>query len=253
MNDDDLLGLLHETATAVRTALDGLEEWKPVGGERDDEYTHDQVADAAALATLAKAPVGILSEETGLHHPEREITIVVDPVDGSTNASAGLPWWATSLCAVDADGPRVALVVNQALGHRYAAVRGGGVTKDGVAIRPSTETEPSAAFFVTCGFPPAGFPMRQARQYGACALDMCAVADGTFDAFIACTDVPSLGAWDYLGGLLICQEAGAFVADLDGEDLVVLDHQARRSPWAAATPELLEKCIKSLNNQLTDL
>ena len=248
MTDDDLLALLHDTATAVRTALDGLEEWKLVGGVRNDEYTHDQVADAAALRALAAAPVGILSEETGLHQPEREITVVVDPVDGSTNAAAGLPWWATSLCAVDADGPRVALVVNQALGQRYAAVRGGGATKDGKPLRPTIVTEPSEAFFVTCGFPPPEFPMRQARQYGACALDMCAVADGKFDAFVSCTPVPSLGPWDYLGGLLVCHEAGASVADLDGSDLVVLDHRARRSPIAAATTELLEKCIKSLYN-----
>ncbi len=31
--------------------------------------------------------------------------VVIDPVDGSTNASQGIPWFATSLCAVDAEGP----------------------------------------------------------------------------------------------------------------------------------------------------
>ena len=48
--------------------------------------------------------------------------MVLDPVDGSTNASRALPWYATSLCAVDGDGARAALVVDQASG---AAVRGG--------------------------------------------------------------------------------------------------------------------------------
>ena len=33
------------------------------------------------------------------------VCVVLDPVDGSTNASRGLPCWATSLCALDADGP----------------------------------------------------------------------------------------------------------------------------------------------------
>ena len=62
---------------------------------------------------------------------------VIDPVDGSTNASKGIPWFATSLCAVDGEGARAALVVNQASGVRFEAVRGGGARRDGVPIRPS--------------------------------------------------------------------------------------------------------------------
>ena len=46
------------------------------------------------------------------------ITVVLDPVDGSTNCSRGISYWATSICALDADGPLAALVVNQATGSR---------------------------------------------------------------------------------------------------------------------------------------
>ncbi len=42
--------------------------------------------------------------------------VVIDPLDGSTNASRGVPWFATALCLVDDDGPAVALVANQAIG-----------------------------------------------------------------------------------------------------------------------------------------
>ena len=48
------------------------------------------------------------------------------------------------------------------------------------------------------------------------------------------------GVWDYLGGVLLCTEAGARVADAAGRDLVALEHADRRTPVAAATPELLE-------------
>ena len=41
------------------------------------------------------------------------------------------------------------------------------------------------------------------------------------------------GPWDYLGGLLVCREAGAVVADAFDRELVVLDHAARRTPVAA--------------------
>ena len=56
------------------------------------------------------------------------MTVVVDPLDGSTNASRRLPWFATSLCAVDADGPLAALVVDLVHGTRFDAGAGRGRT-----------------------------------------------------------------------------------------------------------------------------
>ena len=53
-------------------------------------------------------------------------------------------------------------------------------------------------------------------------------------------EVRQLGSWDYLGGLLVCTEAGAVVGESQGRDLVTLDHAARRTPVAASTPALLE-------------
>lgn len=247
MTDDDLLILLHEAADAVYVAIGELADWG-LAGTRAGQYKCDLAADAAALGVLNKASVGILSEESGLANPERDLVVVVDPIDGSTNAAAGLPWFATSLCVVDRDGPRVALVVNQAVGTRYAAVRGGGATLDGRPIPSPTKTDLSDAFVALSGLPETHLGWRQYRALGASALDICAVASGTLDAFIDCTNKPAHGPWDYLGGLLVCEEVGAVVVDRYGEDLVVLEHAARRSPVAAATPELLEKCIKSLNN-----
>ena len=51
------------------------------------------------------------------------------------------------------------------------------------------------------------------------------------------------GVWDYLAASLICAEAGVRVVDAAGRDLVVLDHAARRTPVAAATPELLDALL----------
>ena len=65
----------------------------------------------------------------------------------------------------------------------------------------------------------------------AAALDLCAVADGRFDAYVD-FDVDALGPWDYLGGMLICQEAGVEVADAFDRPLVTLDHAAWRIPVA---------------------
>ena len=48
---------------------------------------------------------------------------------------------------------------------------------------------------------------------------------------------------DYLGGLLVCKEAGAVIVDAEDRDLVVLEHADRRTPVAAATPELLVQLV----------
>jgi len=243
MRDDLLLEVLHDTATAVRTALDGLADWGNAG-THPGQYLSDLAADEAALAVLDRARLGAMSEETGLHHGDRAIVVVLDPVDGSTNASRALPWYATSLCAVDGDGARAAVVVDQAGGARFEAVRGGGARVDGVALRPTACTELGEALVGLSGYPPRWFGWKQFRALGAVALDLCAVAGGRFDAYVDCS--PSAhGAWDYLGGMLVCQEAGAFIADAWDRPLVTLDHTARRTPVAAATPELLAASIEA--------
>ena len=197
-------------------------------------------------AVLERAHVGVLSEESGLHYGDRPIVVVVDPVDGSTNAAAGLPWFATSLCAVDGDGPLVAVVVNQATGVRFEAVRGEGARADGVTLRTSGCKELSDAVVGLSGLPPRHLGWRQFRALGASALDLCAVASGSLDAFIDCS-VDAHGPWDYLGGLLVCTEAGAVVRDIADRDLVVVDHLARRTPLAAATPALLGEISAQIN------
>ncbi len=137
MDDDALLEVLHAAATAVAGALGSLSDWG-LAGTRDGQYRSDLAADAAAVELLDAAGLGVMSEESGPYRLDRPVVVVIDPVDGSTNAARGIPWYATSLCAIDSQGPRVSVVVNQALGIRFEAVRNRGAKKDGNPIRPST-------------------------------------------------------------------------------------------------------------------
>src|SRR4030095_2628216 len=99
------------TALAVRGALDGVEDWGLAGpdGAHGGQHHSDLAADAAALDVLRRADVVVLSEESG-RTGVGDVVVVVDPLDGSTNAARGIPWFATSLCAVDREGLRAALV-----------------------------------------------------------------------------------------------------------------------------------------------
>lgn len=237
---NDRLSLLTDVADAVARALRTVSDLGP-SGRRVGQYALDVVADDAALAVLRGAGVSVLSEESGFERGSADV-VIIDPVDGSTNASRGVPWYATSLCLIDADGPATALVVNQATGVRYWAERGGGAFCDGVRLVPSGCAEVGEAIVGLNGLPPANLGYAQARVFGAVALDLCQVAAGVLDGYVDCI-VDAHGAWDHAGGALICHEAGAVAVDLWDRDLFTVDHVARRTPIAAATPELLEQLV----------
>jgi fructose-1,6-bisphosphatase/inositol monophosphatase family enzyme len=237
---DDLFAIFDVAAAAQRGALATLgPEERRARTERPGQYRLDLVADAAILPVLHAADLRVLSEESGWTGPDdAEVTVVVDPVDGSTNCARGIPYWAISLCALDADGPWCALVQHGATGARYTAVRGGGAQLDRAPISAAATTEIERAVVALSGWPPVALRWRQFRALGSAALALCDVAAGHLDGYL--DGHPDQHApWDYLGALLVCREAGALVVDADERELVALDGDARRQLVAAGTKELL--------------
>jgi myo-inositol-1(or 4)-monophosphatase len=237
-SDADLFALFDSVATACAAAVRATSD-RHQKGIRPSQYGLDLNADDAALVLLDAAGVGVLSEESGIRRPESSVMVIIDPVDGSTNASRNLPWYATSLCALDAEGPRLSLVRNLATDTTYRAVRGGGATRDYEPIAPAETTTINDAVISLSGYPPVHLGWRQFRTMGAVALDLCAVADGTFDGFLDCS-FDAHGIWDYAGAALVCSEAGALAADARGRDLWVRNHAMRRTPVAGATQDLFD-------------
>ena len=229
VTDDELLAVVHEAVDAVVASFDGHDDWGLSGG-RDGQYASDLVADSAALPVLQDAGLAVLSEESG-RSGDAELVAVVDPLDGSTNASRPLPWFATSICVVEGDRPRVAVVHDHASGVRWDAIAGGGARVDGAALPRRASVSLDEAIVAINALPSRNPGWGQFRCFGAAALDLCAVADGRFDAYVD-FDVDALGPWDCLGGMLVCQEAGVEVADAFDRPLVTLDHAARRTPVA---------------------
>jgi myo-inositol-1(or 4)-monophosphatase len=237
-----MLGVLDDAVQAIRQALDGLSEWG-LAGTRPGQYHLDLAADGAALPILHGAGFAVLSEESGMTGgPTSRFLAVIDPVDGSTNAHRKIPFYATSICVLDAEGPLVGVVVNLATGTRYAAVRGSGADRDGAALKPSGCQELSSAIVGISGFPGHHPGWAQFRTLGAASLEFCAVAEGVLDAYML-VGRSTLYGWDYLAGLLICQEAGAVVVERDGAELVVRDDAPRR-PIVSATAQLAAQLLK---------
>jgi myo-inositol-1(or 4)-monophosphatase len=237
---DRLLAVFQETCDAVRAALDSTPDWG-LAGTRHGQHHSDLTADAAALEVLGGAGLDVLSEESGITDFDGSLLVVVDPLDGSSNAARGIPWYATAICALDADGPLAAVVANQATGERFSATRGGGAFRDGSPIRPTECADISQAMVGITAWPREHLGWRQFRAMGAAALDICAVAAGVTDGFLDCTVNGIHGVWDYLAAFLVCTEAGASVGEAAGRDWALRDPTMRRAPVAAATSQLLSQ------------
>jgi fructose-1,6-bisphosphatase/inositol monophosphatase family enzyme len=244
-NDADVLALFASICDRTAEVVGATTDWGE-SGRRPGQYRVDLDADDVCVTPLLDAGFSVLSEESGLQHPSggsatRGI-VVVDPLDGSTNASLGLPWFATSLCLVVDGEPTVSMVSNLVTGARYTAVRGRGARLNGEAIRVSPARSLDDAVVAISGLPDHPYGWRQFRAMGASALDISAVASGSFDAFVDMSP-DAHGVWDYLGAMLVVQEAGGVVADAFGRDLVTLDHEVRRTPVAATNESLLEDLL----------
>lgn len=234
----DILQVLNNTADAVSQVLATNTDWS-LSGIRHTQYSVDVRADNAALAVLHEAGCAVLSEESQItgQWGDDDILVVMDPLDGSTNASRGVPWFATALCALDKNGMRASLVVNQASGKdRYWATQGGGAFHNGNEMHPSACSTLKEAVVGVSGLASFRPQWSQFRAFGAAALDICLVAQGVLDGWV---DFNSHGVWDYLASILICQEAGVATAEYLDRELLVTQYDQKRTPIVAATPALL--------------
>jgi len=239
-SNEEILDVLHRTADAVAGVLQANTDWS-LSGKRATQYSVDLAADAAALEVLHGAGCAVLSEEsqiTGEWKPGG-LMVVMDPLDGSTNASKRVPWYATALCAIDGEGMRASLVVNQASGRdRYWASRGGGAFHNGIRLAPTERNALRQSVVGISGLPSFRPAWGQFRALGAAALDICLVATGALDGWI---DFNSHGVWDYLASVLVCQEAGVLVEEFQFRDLVVTEYAEKRTPLVASSRELLDE------------
>jgi myo-inositol-1(or 4)-monophosphatase len=209
IDTDAILDRLLHTAHGVLDALDAL---------ASDTISPDQAdrrADETATSSLLRSGFGVWSEESGPTNWDREIRVIVDPLDGTTNLARGIPHVATSLWACDGDGGIAAIVAFFPTRRVFHAVRGGGAYEGG--RRLEVHAPAPGADLLVAG-PSSVADGIWSRRLGASAVELCLVAAGALDGF-APPDGEALPPWDYLAGAMIAAEAGCVVSELDGADL----------------------------------
>lgn len=161
----------------------------------------------------------ILSEESGEETRCEGWRWVIDPLDGTTNFSSGLPAFAVSIGVEHNGVTQVGVVFAPYLNELFHAVRGEGAFMNGEPIHASDQTRLDRSV-VSTGFPADKdrnpdnnvdnftrlLPVtRGIRRYGTAALETCYVGAGFLEAHWEI----NLHEWDVCAGQLIAEEAGA--------------------------------------------
>lgn len=154
---------------------------------------------------------------------------VVDPLDGTANFLHGHPMHCASVAVLDGGRPVAGAVVSSATGERWWGARGQGAYLDGTRVRVSDTREIRWALVAT-GFPFKNLPLLPTylgqmdrvlrgsagiRRMGSAAMDLCYLACGRVDGFWEL----DLGPWDVAAGVVILEEAGGIITDLEGAPL----------------------------------
>ena len=163
----------------------------------------------------------ILGEESGMHAGDSEYCWVIDPLDGTTNYSQGLPIFTVSI---------------------GLHCKGKGAMLNGRSIHVSGKNDTQESV-VSTGFPidkdrnPDNnldnlariLPMvRGVRRQGSAAFDLCCVAAGILDGYWEF----NLHLWDVCAGILIVTEAGGTVRSF---------REDRNVSIVAGTPAIVEQ------------
>lgn len=187
----------------------------------------DRMSEQRILERVRKARPddAVLAEETEAIKGTSGICWIVDPLDGTTNYAHGFPHFAVSI-GIERDGVReIGVVYDPLKDELFTALRGAGAYRNDRRISVSRSTELARSLLAT-GFAydvhrvPVNVEFferflrraRAVRRAGSAALDLSYVACGRFDGFWEL----SLHPWDVAAGILLVEEAGGRVTDLDG-------------------------------------
>lgn len=223
--------------SAIQHCLKNTKETQPdlgVGAGGDVTKPMDLAAEKAIVDTLNHHGLSftLISEESGVKKfgdSADQCFVTVDPIDGSTNFMHGLPFYACSIAVSDKpwlDSVYAGLVADLFHDVVYTAFKGKGALRDGKKIEPSKTVSLDDALI---GLDLNTYKVKEIapmvtdligktkhiRHFGANALELCYVADGSSDAFVDLRG--KLRSTDVAAGFLIIKEAGGTVTTPDNQ------------------------------------
>ena len=198
----------------------------------------------------------IIAEESDNNNIEFNNSIIIDPIDGTTNFVNQVPHCAISVGVYKNKEAYMAVVYNPILDELYTAQKDQGAFLNGKKISVSKDTELKTSLVAT-GFPYSSATneddlnwvinnlksvlpnVQDIRRLGSAAIDLCLVARGTYEAYYEI----NLKAWDVSAGILILQEAGGKITNNNGEKYDLFSDKCIIATNSHIHCQLLEKII----------
>ena len=223
----------------------------------------DLAAEKAIVEVLQRHSVSftLISEESGVKEfgdTPAQCYVTVDPIDGTNNLVRGIPFYATSIAISTKPALSTvyaALVTDLFHDTTYTAQEAKGAYRDGEKITSSTLESLDEAMV---GLDLNSYKIKEIapkltaliqktkhiRHFGANALELCYVADGTTEAFI---DIRGkLRTTDMAAASLIIKEAGGKITTPAGDALDVKLSPEQKVKFIASGNTQIHKTILSL-------
>jgi myo-inositol-1(or 4)-monophosphatase len=181
------------------------------------------------VLTDAEPSFNIISEEAGFIDRGSGFTWVVDPLDGTSNFAAGLPWFGIIITLFNESEPIIGGMCLPVEGTLYLAEKGKGASRDGRPVTTSRSADPGQ-HLVCYSFDHSREPGKTDREMHLLArlsthvrnirstnslLDFCYVSDGRMGAALNQTTK----IWDIAAAALLIPEAGGVVTDIEGDPI----------------------------------
>ncbi len=230
----DTISLVSETANFISTESKSFDPDKIELKSFNNLVSYvDKTSEELLIKGLSKIVpgCGILAEESQEESFRAEYTWIIDPLDGTTNFVHNLPVFAISVALMHHNEIVLGVVHEVNSDNCFTAIDGQGAFCNNQEIKVS-EIDRLDQSLIATGFPYDNFDELNSylkilqdfmtkthgiRRLGSAAVDLCYVANGTFEGFFEY----NLNAWDVAAGALIVKEAGGSVTDFDnGNDFI---------------------------------
>lgn len=252
----------YEAGDIIARSADRIDQLQIENKDKNDFVTEiDRAAEDTIIGILKKAypDHAFLGEESGKHEgsASSQYEWIIDPLDGTTNFLYGIPHYAVSIALKKEGKLDQAVIYDPMKDDLFYASRGGGAFLNKRRIRVSKRLSLSNALLTT------GVPYRPdqanlidkyflsmkamiidtagVRRPGAASLDLAYVAAGRYDGFWEF----GLHEWDIAAGVLLVQEAGGLVGDLQGGST-----HLSTGNILAASPKVFKDMVKRLHTVL---
>lgn len=277
MNDEQIefwLNLSEEISYNVEDAINmaskdpDVASITKIGADGTPTHKIDEYAENAAIKTMEATGKSLIliSEEIGtvkIGEDTPEVVLIMDPLDGTTNALKHIPCYGISIAIAENSRAsidditmgdiQIGYVKNFANEDTYIAIKGRGAKKNNEEMKLSgisklseatvcnyvyREDANEVAKIISCS--------RRMRLMGAIAVEICYVADGTYDVFL---DTKSVRLLDIAAAQLILKENGGIVSDTDTNELASsLKLMGKTSVVATTNQNIHNEVIELINN-----